>query len=148
MKASLRLGALFLVAAMLLGTGFTVAPLLANAKAPALQTLPEAVNPKTGQFVLLDFYAKWCSTCQQLAPQVNALAEKKKVTLQVIHVDVDKAINGELSQRYDITSTPTYILFSPSGKPVYQMRDRLSLPVLQKVIEANVAKCKSSKTPC
>ncbi|NOZ76785.1 MAG: thioredoxin family protein [Euryarchaeota archaeon] len=72
----------------------------------------------TGRPVLLEFYAEWCTHCQDQAPIINEIKEQYRGKLIVIKIDVDQnpglleAMTGQL---------PTIILYDgtlgPDGHP-------------------------------
>lgn len=55
--------------------------------------------------VLLDFYADWCTPCQQLAPSIAAL-EREGYAVQRVNVDVDVAT----AKQYGVKSIPTVVV--------------------------------------
>ena len=59
--------------------------------------------------VLVDFYATWCQPCKQMAPILESLARKVYGEVGIVKVDVDE--NKYLSERYNIRSIPTMVLF-------------------------------------
>jgi thioredoxin 2 len=59
--------------------------------------------------VLVDFYADWCAPCKYVAPLIDELARTHEGSLLVVKVDTDQA--PEVSQRYEIRSIPTLIVF-------------------------------------
>jgi thioredoxin 2 len=61
------------------------------------------------EFVLLEFWAKWCGYCRMVEPVVNDLAAWKAGRLKVVRVDVDA--EPGLSRRYMVKATPTFIVF-------------------------------------
>jgi thioredoxin 1 len=64
---------------------------------------------KKEKFVLVDFWATWCTPCRMIAPVIEKLSEQYAEKITVAKVDVDQ--NQELSIRYGIQSIPTVILF-------------------------------------
>lgn len=64
---------------------------------------------KSDQPVLVDFWAEWCMPCKQLAPTVEAVAEKFDGKAKVVKLNVDDSVNT--AQRYGIKGIPTLILF-------------------------------------
>ena len=54
---------------------------------------------------VLDFSAKWCGPCQQVAPLVARL---ERDGLPIRSVDVDQ--NRALAQRFNVTAMPTFVL--------------------------------------
>ena len=58
--------------------------------------------------VLVDFTASWCPPCRTMAPRVEQLA-KEHPDVKVVQVDVDA--NPRLSERFEIESIPTMMIF-------------------------------------
>ncbi len=63
-------------------------------------------NPKP---VLVDFWAVWCGPCRQVAPIVDALAQKWGEKVAVAKLNVDDV--PSIAERYGIMSIPTLMLF-------------------------------------
>jgi thioredoxin 2 len=61
------------------------------------------------EFLLAEFWAKWCGYCRKIEPVVNALAANRAGRLKVIKVDVDA--EQVLASRFAVKATPTFILY-------------------------------------
>ncbi|MFE7096156.1 thioredoxin family protein [Streptomyces erythrochromogenes] len=68
--------------------------------------------------VLVDFTAEWCGPCGDLAPELERFAQAEQDRLRLVSVDFDT--HPELSDRYDIESLPTLVLFA-NGTPVLRL---------------------------
>ena len=58
--------------------------------------------------VLLDFWASWCGPCRQVLPILDEIAAERE-DIKVCKINVDE--EPELSERFDITTIPTLIVF-------------------------------------
>ena len=63
----------------------------------------------SGDLILADFWAEWCSHCQPLGPIMEELAQRYEGRAVVGKVNVDEA--RELAMRYGVMGIPTVILF-------------------------------------
>ena len=59
--------------------------------------------------VLVDFYADWCAPCKMMPPILREVKDKLGDKIRIIKIDTEK--NQSISQRYQIRSIPTVILF-------------------------------------
>lgn len=81
------------------------------------QAMQEAKN--TDKQIFVDFYAGWCSYCQEMDkvtytdPQV-----KEKLTQNYVLLKVDVDENPELSSQYQAYSLPTMIILDSNGNEI------------------------------
>lgn len=105
---------------------------------------PEAVDDKNFDAVvisaktpvLVDFWAAWCSPCRMVAPIVDELATEYNGKVNFAKVNVDE--NRKLSEKYEIRSIPTLLVFK-DGKPVKQIVGLRSKGDLKKVLDEALA---------
>lgn len=61
------------------------------------------------QLVLVDFFATWCQPCKMMHPILKQVKDILGERIQIIKIDVDT--HNTLSQKYQIQSVPTLMLF-------------------------------------
>ena len=59
--------------------------------------------------IVVDFWATWCGPCHMVAPEVKKAAKQLAGRALVLKVETDP--NPELSQRFQIRSIPTIVVF-------------------------------------
>ena len=69
---------------------------------------------KSDKPVVVDFYAEWCGPCQMASPIIDALASEYKDKVVIGKVNVDE--EPELSQKYNVMSIPTMIIFKDGAE--------------------------------
>jgi thioredoxin len=82
--------------------------------------------------VLVDFFAVWCGPCQVMMPLVDALAQEMGDKASIGKIDT--GIEAALSEKYDIMSVPTIMIFR-NGAPVETLLGIQSKDGLKKLLE-------------
>lgn len=77
---------------------------------------------QTPGYILIDFYADWCPPCKVMKPIFEAFAADNDLShIRFTEVDVDA--QPELSQAYQVSSIPTFIVLKvaiTNGTPSLQ----------------------------
>src|SRR5262249_61747404 len=89
---------------------------------------------KSGEPVLVDFWAQWCPPCRMIAPVIDALAAEYKGRVKVAKLDVDGS--PEVAGRYGVQAIPTLLLFR-DGKVVEQRIGAVPRPQLVRLLDAH-----------
>jgi thioredoxin len=90
--------------------------------------------------VLVEFFATWCGSCRRFAPTLKKVAVEYADRVPVVQVNADE--NPELVRRYEVSSTPTLVLFSngePAGTVVGAQPENTVRELLATVIESSLA---------
>lgn len=85
--------------------------------------------------VLIDFYADWCGPCKAVTPVIDKLKAELGDRIRVVKIDVDR--NQELSQKLQIFSIPTLMIFQ-NGELKWRAMGVQTLAVLKQQLEALV----------
>jgi|TARA_B100000530_G_scaffold203049_1_gene129598 thioredoxin 1 len=64
---------------------------------------------KNYELVLIDFHAKWCGPCKQIAPAYASMNLNKYRSVLFLKVDVDEA--QEIAAREEVQAMPTFVLY-------------------------------------
>jgi len=73
----------------------------------------EALAPKEGRIMMVDFNADWCGPCKKFRPTFDAAAEKYNATIDFVSVNMDK--HPEIVEQYGIEKYPTIVFIMPDG---------------------------------
>jgi thioredoxin 1 len=91
---------------------------------------------RSGEPVLVDFWAEWCGPCRAVAPTLDALALEYKGRLKIAKLNVDD--NPDTPRELGIRAIPTLILFH-GGEVKTTLVGAQSRSQLVNAIDAHVA---------
>ena len=84
--------------------------------------------------VLVDFWAEWCGPCKSVAPLIDAVAGEVEGIAKVGKVNIDEA--GELAQKYNVSSIPTFLFFKDGEVKDTIVGARITQDSLREQLEA------------
>lgn len=86
---------------------------------------------KSGQLVLVDFFATWCGPCKTMHPVLEQLKKDLGDEIRIIKVDVDK--NEAIAIQQRIQSIPTLMIFK-GGEMKWRQSGAMTANALAQVI--------------
>ncbi len=81
---------------------------------------------------LVDFYADWCGPCKMMSPVLEELAGQMSGKVKIVKIDIEAA--PSTTEKYEVTSIPTIILFK-EGKEVNKVVGVKNKDALRAMIE-------------
>ena len=91
---------------------------------------------KTDHPILVDFWASWCGPCKIIAPSLEELADELDGQARIGKINVED--NGDLANRFGVSSIPTLILFK-DGKVVDQLIGAAPKEQIRRMVQKHLA---------
>ncbi|RZM82004.1 thioredoxin domain-containing protein [Leptolyngbya iicbica] len=88
---------------------------LMTLKASAQTATPYETAIANGKPTLIEFYADWCTTCQGMAPTLQAIHQDYGAALNFVMLDIDDPQWREQVQQFNVTGVPHLVLRQSDG---------------------------------
>lgn len=95
----------------------------------------EAEMTRTKQYVLVDFWAEWCSPCLVMADLLVEIADEYSKKLSIGKVNIDN--NPEIPMQFGVRSIPTLLILK-DGKTIATKIGPVNKTELKKFIDDNI----------
>lgn len=96
-------------------------------------TFNEIIN--SDKPVLVDFYADWCGPCKMMPPILKEVKAGLGDKVTILKIDSDK--ETQLSQKYQIRSIPTLMIFK-NGKVLWKEAGVKQASELQTILKKHI----------
>ena len=88
---------------------------------------------------LLEFYANWCTTCQAMAPEMDALAKQYAEPMNFVMLNVDNIKWLPELERYRVDGIPHFVFLDSNGEAIAQTIGEQPSTVMEENIKALIA---------
>ncbi|MCP8316156.1 MAG: thioredoxin family protein [archaeon] len=93
--------------------------------------------------ILLDFTAKWCSTCRVLDLMIEKhIRPKYKDEVKFVKIDINE--HEDLTEKYDILSIPTLILCTHDGEEMWRSAGHIDVDKIKEKLDRYLSVKKGS----
>ncbi len=107
---------------------------LISLKAAARESVDYAVALTDGKPTLIEFYADWCTTCQAIAPTLQALKSDYGDRIDFVMLDIDDPQWREPIAAFKATGVPQLNFLDADGAPVETLIGKVPKSVLDQYL--------------
>jgi thioredoxin 1 len=90
---------------------------------------------KSGEPVIVDFWAEWCGPCKMIAPALEEIAKAMGPKVKIVKINIDE--NPQTPSKYGVRGIPTLMAFK-DGKVVSTKVGAAPKNALQSWIEQSI----------
>jgi thiol-disulfide isomerase/thioredoxin len=113
--ATFAIAAFFLTRPITAERGFSPVSGLMTLKASAQTAMPYDSALANGKPTLIEFYANWCTTCQAMAPTLEAVHQQFDTEVNWVMLNIDDPQWREQVQQFNVTGVPKLVLRDGDG---------------------------------
>jgi thioredoxin-like negative regulator of GroEL len=125
----------FLLATVIVGISLT-RPLAAQIKWYATFEEASLWAQRTGQPMLLDFWAEWCAPCKVMDADVYPNAEVVQAAAPFAFVKINFDKKAALARRYKVQNMPTLVLTDSYGRELFRYSGLIGAPALTALLQS------------
>ena len=105
----------------------------------AKESTPLEVAISNGKPTLMEFYADWCPSCQEMAKDLGELKQQYADKLNFVMLNVDNTKWLPEISRYRVDGIPHFVFLGKDGEAIAQSMGEQPRPIMEANLEALVA---------
>lgn len=123
-----------------LALGIKTQPVTVSLEAQAAQSTPLEVAFTNHKPTLLEFYADWCTSCQAMAGDLEAIKTNYGDRLNFVMLNVDNGKWLPEVLKYRVDGIPHFVFFDDTGAAIAETIGEQPKTVLEEDLDALIAK--------
>ncbi len=93
----------------------------------------DAINDRKP--TLLEFYADWCTTCQEMAPIINSLESEYAEKINLVMLNIDDPQWQEIIEKYRVTGVPQFTFLDANQQIIDSLIGRVPKQIMAQIFE-------------
>lgn len=118
------------ILSILLIVGLRTQTQTVSLKEMAESATPLEVALENGRPTLMEFYADWCTSCQAMAADVQALKQNYQDQINFVMLNVDNSKWLPEILRYQVNGIPQFVFLNQGGKAIASTVGQQPRPIL------------------